>query len=81
MYPMNKHGVHTRMKNREDRRDRIYTNLHANREFPQAGIKTIRSKLVMKIYDEYTNIQRGMYSTRFNGSPSDRDASRHTFSW
>ena len=25
---------------------------------PQAGIETIRSKLVMKIYDEYTNILR-----------------------
>lgn len=31
---------------------------------PQAGIDTIRSKLGMKIYDEYAYIVRGMYSVR-----------------
>jgi hypothetical protein len=36
---------------------------------PQAGIESIRSKLVFKIFDEYENILKGMYSTRFNGCP------------
>ena len=27
---------------------------------PQAGIDTIRSRLVMKIYDKYANVLRGM---------------------
>ena len=31
-------------------------------KFLQAGIETIRSRLAMKIYDEYANILRGMYS-------------------
>ena len=48
--------------------------LRKNLEFfkvPQAGIKAIRSKIAMEIlkFDEYTNILKGMYSTRFNGSP------------
>jgi hypothetical protein len=34
---------------------------------PQTGIDSIRSKLVLKIFDEYANILKGMYSTRFNG--------------
>ena len=33
-------------------------------------IETIRSQIVMKIYDEYANILRGMYSTRLNVIPS-----------
>jgi hypothetical protein len=34
---------------------------------PEAGIDSIRSKLDLKIFDEYVNILKGMYSTRFNG--------------
>jgi hypothetical protein len=40
---------------------------------PQAGIESIRSKLVFKIFDEYANILKSMYSTRFNGRPRDND--------
>jgi hypothetical protein len=42
---------------------------------PQADIETIRSKLTMKIFDEYTNILKVMYSMRFNGRPTDRNVS------
>ena len=48
--------------------------LHENLAYfqvPQAGIESIRSKLAFKIFDEYANILKGMYSTRFNGSPKD----------
>jgi hypothetical protein len=48
--------------------------LHDNLAFfkvPQAGIESIRSKLAFKIFDEYANILKGMYSTRFNGHPRD----------
>ena len=38
----------------------------------QTGIESIRSKLVFKIFDEYANILKGMYSTRFNGRPKDK---------
>jgi len=38
---------------------------------PQAGIESIRSKLALKIFDEYANILKGMYSTRFSGCPKD----------
>jgi hypothetical protein len=44
--------------------------LHDNLTYfkvPQTGIDCIRSKLVFKIFDEYANILKGMYSTRFNG--------------
>jgi hypothetical protein len=53
--------------------------LHDNLAYfkvPQAGIDSIRSKLTFKIFDEYANILKGMYSTRFNGRPkrkSDHD--------
>jgi hypothetical protein len=40
---------------------------------PQVGIDSIRSKLVFKIFDEYANILKGMYSTRFNGRPKNKD--------
>jgi hypothetical protein len=40
---------------------------------PQTGIETKRSKLVMKTFDEYTNILKGMYSTRFNDRPTGSD--------
>ena len=34
---------------------------------PITSIDPIRSKLGMKIFDEYANILKGMYSIRFNG--------------
>jgi len=46
--------------------------LHDNLTYfkvPQAGIDSIRSKLAFKIFDEYANILKGMYSVRFNGRP------------
>jgi hypothetical protein len=46
--------------------------LHDNLTYfkvPVTGIESIRSKLSLKIFDEYTNILKGMYSTRFNGHP------------
>jgi hypothetical protein len=43
---------------------------------PEANIEAIGSKLSMKIFDEYANILRCMYSTRFNGDPS-RTGSSH----
>jgi hypothetical protein len=49
--------------------------LHDNLTYfkvPQAGIDSIRSKLVFKIFDEYANILKGMYSTRFNGRPKNK---------
>jgi hypothetical protein len=50
--------------------------LHDNLTYfkvPQAGIESIRSKLAFKIFDEYANILKGMYSMRFNGCPKDND--------
>ena len=44
--------------------------LKKNLEFfkvPNASMELIRSKLAMKIFDEYANILKGMYSIRFNG--------------
>ena len=44
--------------------------LHENLSYfkvPQTDIESIRSKLVFKMFDEYANILKGMYSTRFNG--------------
>ena len=49
--------------------------LHDNLAYfkvPQAGIDSIRSKLAFKIFDEYANILKGMYSTRFNGHPKNK---------
>ena len=34
---------------------------------PEEDIESIRSKLALKIFDEYANILKDMYSTRFNG--------------
>ena len=45
-------------------------------QVPEASIEAIGSKLVMKIFDEYANILRCMYNTRFNGDPS-RTGSSH----
>ena len=36
-------------------------------EVPPVSIEPIRAKLDMKIFDEYTNILKGMYSIRCNG--------------
>ena len=41
-------------------------------KIPPAGIESIRSKLALKIFDEYANILKGMYSTRFNGCPENK---------
>ena len=49
--------------------------LHDNLAYfkvPQSGIESIRSKLAFKIFDEYSNILKGMYSTRFNGHPKNK---------
>jgi hypothetical protein len=49
--------------------------LHDNLAYfkvPQSGIASIRSKLVFKIFDEYVNILKDMYSTRFNGRPKNK---------
>ncbi len=35
-------------------------------------IESIRSKLSLKIFDEYANILKDMYSTRFNGCPKNK---------
>jgi hypothetical protein len=50
--------------------------LHDNLAYfkvPQADIDSIRSKLFFKIFDEYANILKGMYSTRFNGCRKNKD--------
>ena len=36
-------------------------------QVPEASIESIGSKLAMRIFDEYPNILKYMYSTRFNG--------------
>ena len=41
-------------------------------KIPPAGIESITSKLAFKIFDEYANILKGMYNTRFNGCPETR---------
>ncbi len=49
--------------------------LHDNLTYfkvPPTGIDSIRSKLVFKIFGEYANILKGMYSTRFNGHPKNK---------
>ena len=43
---------------------------------PEGNIEVIGSKLATKIFDEYANILRCMYITRFNGDPS-RTGSSH----
>jgi hypothetical protein len=44
--------------------------LKANLEYfkvPSTSIDSLRTKLAMTLFDEYTNILKGMYSIRFNG--------------
>ena len=36
-------------------------------QVPEVSIESIGPKLVMRIFDEYVNILKYMYSTRFNG--------------
>ncbi len=36
-------------------------------EVPPVSVEPIRAKLAMKIFDEYANILKGMYSIRCNG--------------
>ena len=40
-------------------------------QVPSASIEPIRTKLAMTIFEEYANILKGMYSTRFNGRSED----------
>ena len=40
-----------------------------SRLVPEAGIESIRSKLTLKIFDEYTNILKGMYITFSHNIP------------
>jgi hypothetical protein len=57
-------------------RSLIEQDLHENLGYfkvPQVGIESTRSKLVLKIFDEYVNILKGMYSTWFHGCPRDND--------
>jgi hypothetical protein len=56
-----------RSLNEEDLHDNL-----AYFKVPQAGIDSIRSKLAFKIFDDYANILKGMYSTRFNGRPKNK---------
>ncbi len=49
--------------------------LHDNLAYfkvPEAGIDSMKSKLSFKIFDEYADILKGMYSTRFNGRPKNK---------
>jgi hypothetical protein len=53
--------------------------LHDNLTYfkvPQSVIDSIRSKLDFKIFDEYADILKGMYSTRFNGHPKKKGEGR-----
>ena len=45
---------------------------------PQARIESIYSKLTMRVFDEYTNILKYMYSTRFNGGSGRSGSSSET---
>ena len=44
---------------------------------PSSSVEPIHTKLVMTIFDEYANILKGMYSTRFNGRSDHGDTSDH----
>ncbi len=46
-------------------------------EVPPGSIEPIRAKLVMKIFDEYANILKGMYSIRCNGRSDHGGTSAH----
>ncbi len=54
--------------------------LHDNLAYfkvPQGDIDSMRSKLVIKIFDEYANILKGKYSTRFNGRQKNKGDHDH----
>ncbi len=60
------------------------TQLMVNLEYfkvPSVSIDSIRTKLAMKISDEYANILKGMYSIRFNGRPCREFSVRCFASW
>ena len=42
---------------------------------PEASIQSIYSKLAMRVFDEYANILKCMYSTRFSGDTTRPEAS------
>jgi hypothetical protein len=44
-------------------------------EVPPVSIEPIHTKLVMKIFDDYANILKGMYSIRCNGRSDHGDTS------
>ena len=46
-------------------------------EVPSASIEPIRANLAMKIFDEYANILKGMYSIRCNGRSDHGGTSFH----
>jgi hypothetical protein len=49
--------------------------LHDNLAYfkvPESGIESIRSKLALITFDEYANILKDMYITRFNGRPKNK---------
>jgi hypothetical protein len=46
-------------------------------EVPSTSAEPIHAKLTMKIFDEYANILKGMYSIRFNGRPDHGGTSTH----
>ena len=47
---------------------------------PSTNVELIRTKLAMTILDEYANILKGMYSTRFNGRADLGGTSAHCVS-
>ena len=52
----------------------------AHFKVPEVDIESIRSKptLAFKIFDEYANIPKSMYSPRFNGCPKDSNVYAQT---
>ena len=44
---------------------------------PSASVEPIRTKPTMKIFDEYANILKHIYSIRFNGRSDHGDTSVH----
>ena len=53
--------------------EKTYRKIWSYFKVPLSDIESIRSRLDFKIFDEYVNILKGMYSTRFNGCPKDSD--------
>ena len=45
---------------------------------PETNIESIRSKLALKIFDDYGHILKGIYSMRFNGKSVDGRVSTKT---